>query len=242
MKIGRNVIVAVGILLAAVSMVTAQEEKWSFEVVPYFWAAGVEGDVTIGGNKVDVDVGFDDIFDSMDAGGGLMIVGQYSRFVIWGQFDYLGLDTDQLDPAPAGGSIQTDVFLGALAAGVQFNGPFKGSTIDVLGGVRYATIDNDLTITGVGSASESQDILDGIVVVRPTFRLSEKWKLNSTLAIGAGDSDLTWELAPTLVYQVSDSFGLRLGYRRVYYDVEGERGNKFDAAFQGLIIGAGFTF
>jgi len=222
-------------------VVTAQDE-WSFEVTPYFWAAGIEGDATVQGRDVEIDESFSDIFDAVDAGGGLMTVAQQGSFVVWGQFDYVGMDTDQLDPAPAGGSIQTDSFLGALAVGFQFEGPFEGSTIDLLGGVRYATIENDVTIKGVGSGDDTLDILDGIVVVRPNVRLTEKWRFNPTFAIGAGDSDLTWEVQPNVQYQFSDNMGLRVGYRRLHYDIEGDRGNEFDAAFQGLIVGVSLLF
>jgi len=241
MKTERKATVVAGILLAVTSVVTAQD-KWNFEVTPYFWAAGVEGDATVQGRDVDIDAGFDDIFDAVDAGAGLMTVAEQGSFVILGQFDYVGMDTDQLDPAPVGGSIQTDSFLGALAAGFQFEGPFEGSTIGLLGGVRYATIENDLTIKGVGKWDDTLDIVDAIVVVRPSIRLTERWRFNPIFSVGAGDSDLTWEVQPNVQCQFSDNMALRIGYRRLHYDIEGERGNKFDAAFQGLIVGVGLLF
>lgn len=237
-----KVIAVAGILLIAASAATAQDE-WNFEVTPYFWAAGLEGDVEVGGRKVDVDVDFDDAFDAIDAAGGLMTVAQRGRLVVFGQFDYLGLDTDELgSDAPAGGSLQTDLFVGALAIGHRFDGPFKGSTIDLLGGVRYTWMENDLEITGVGRGKNSDDIVDAIVVVRPSLPLSERWRLNPTFSIGAGDSDVVWELQPNLRYQFSDTMALGLGYRRLHYDYEGDRGNTFDAAFHGLLIGLSFTF
>ena len=241
MKTARNVMAVGGILLAVASVVTAQDE-WSFEVTPYFWAAGVEGDAEVQGRDVEIDESFSDIFDAVDAGGGLMTVAQRGSFVVWGQFDYVGMDTDQLDPAPAGGSIQTDSFLGALAVGFQFKGPLEGSTIDLLGGIQYATIENDLEITGVGSGDDTLDIVDGIIVVRPNVRLTEKWRFNPTFSVGAGDSDLTWEVQPNFQYQFSDNMALRLGYRRLHYDIEGDRGNTLDAAFQGLIVGVSLLF
>lgn len=242
MKMKTKAMAAAGILLAAASVVIGQDDKWNFEVTPYFWAAGIEGDATVHGRDVDIDVGFDDIFDAVDAGGGLMTVAQRGSFVVFGQFDYVGMDTDQLDDVPARSSIQTDTFLAALAAGVQFRGPFERSTIDLLGGVRYAWIRNDVEITGVGSAEDSLDIIDGIVMVRPSIRLGERWRLNSTFAVGAGDSDLTWEVQPSIQYAINDNLGLRLGYRRLHCDVEGERGNEFDAALHGVFLGLSLMF
>ncbi len=242
MKMGVHVMVVAGILLAPVSAVIAQDDKWRFEVTPYFWAAGVDGEATVQGRHVDIDADFDDLFDAVDAGAGLVTRAQRGVFVVYGQFDYVGMDTDELDDAPAGGSIQTDTFLGALAAGLQFDLPLEGSTIDLLGGVRYAWIENDLDITGVGSAEDDLDIVDGIFVVRPSLRLSERWRFNPTFAVGAGDSDLTWEAQPIVQYQISKSLAIRAGYRRLFYDVEGDKGNSIEAAFQGLIVGVGLLF
>lgn len=154
MKTTRKLVVAVGIMLAAASVVAAQDD-WSFEVTPYFWAAGIEGDVEVHGHKAEVDEGFDDLFDAVDLAGGLLTVARRDRFVILGQFDYLGLDTDKLDDVPVRGSLETDAFIGALAAGYQFDGPFEDSTIDLMGGVRYTWMENDLDITGVEAARQA---------------------------------------------------------------------------------------
>jgi len=81
MKMGMKVLATVGVLLATASVVVAQQREWSFEVTPYFWAAGIEGDATVQGQDVDIDVGFDDLFDAVDAGGGLMTVAQRGSFV-----------------------------------------------------------------------------------------------------------------------------------------------------------------
>jgi len=242
MKMGMKVMFMAGVLLATASGLIAQDDKWSFEVTPYFWAAGIEGDVTTAdGTEYDVDMSFDDLFDAVDAGAGFMAVARSNTFVVFGQFDYVGMDSDQLDPAPAGGSLQTDSFLGELAAGWQIQ-PFERSTIDLMGGVRYAWVKNEIDITGVGSGEDSIDIVDGVFVVRPTFHLTGKWSINSTFDIGAGDSDLTWQVQPSIQYQINDSLAVRAGYRRVHYDVEGDHGNTFDAAFQGFLVGVSVMF
>ncbi len=242
MKMGMQTVIAAGMLLAAASAVMAQDDQWSFEVTPYFWAAGIDGEATVGGNHVDIDADFDDLIDAVDAGGGLMTVVRRDRFVVWGQFDYVGMDSDKLDNAPARASLQTDTFLGALAVGLQFDLPLKGSTIDVMGGVRYAWIKSDLDITGVGSREDTSGVVDGIFVLRPNIRLTEKWHFNPTFAVGAGDSELTWEVQPTIQYRISRNLAIRGGYRRLFYDFEGDRGNSLEMAFQGLLLGVDVRF
>jgi len=78
--------------------------------------------------------------------------------------------------------------------------------------------------------------------VRPCVPITQKLRFNPTFAVGAGDSDLTWELQPCVQYQFTDHMGVRFGYRRVHYDVEGDHGNTFDAAFQGFFVGASLLF
>jgi hypothetical protein len=50
---------------------SAGDSKWEFHVIPYFWMAGLGGDVTVRDIEVDVDAKFSDIFDHFDYGGAL---------------------------------------------------------------------------------------------------------------------------------------------------------------------------
>ena len=67
---------------------------------------------------------------------------------------------------------------------------------------------------------------------------------NPTLAIGAGDSDLVYELFPQLQYQVTDHMMARLGYRTVGYKFKGEHNddNELNINLAGLTVGLGVTF
>ncbi len=242
MKMGMKVMFMAGVLLATASGLIAQDEHWDFEVTPYFWAAGIDGEATVQGNHADIDADFEDIIDAVDAGVGLMTTARRDSFVVWGQFDYVGMDTDELDDAPAGGSIQTDSFLAALAAGLRFDLPLKGSTIDVMAGLRYGCVKTEVEITGVGSGEDTEDLIDGIFVLRPNVRLTERWHFNPTFLVGAGDSELTWEVQPTIVYRINEDLALRAGYRRVFYDIEGNGGNGLELAFQGLLVGVDLLF
>ncbi len=60
-------------MVFAVSQGQAQEQTvhvgddWEFVVAPYLWMAGMIGDVTVKGTDSEVDAGFSDILDSLDA-------------------------------------------------------------------------------------------------------------------------------------------------------------------------------
>jgi len=60
-------------LVSFVPLVLAEElsdkqNSWQFQVAPYFWFLSLDGDATVKGQKSDVDVGFDDIWDEFNIG------------------------------------------------------------------------------------------------------------------------------------------------------------------------------
>src|SRR5262245_53303105 len=60
------------------------DSEWTFAVAPYFWGAGLQGDVGLFGREpVHVDMSFGDIFDNLRFGG--MIVGEAHNGT-WGVF------------------------------------------------------------------------------------------------------------------------------------------------------------
>lgn len=218
------------------------QDRWSGEITPYLWVAGIDGDATVGGRDVELDVSFDDLLDKTDAAISFLGVLQRNQLVFWGQVDYLDLGTDIVTPGGITGDADTKATIATLAVGWQFGGWKPGQTFDVLVGMRQLSLDNEISLDGVGSFDSDQDFTDGVLVVRPSLPLGERWRFNPTLSVGAGDSDSTWELWPQLQFNATENLAARIGYRRLHYDVEGDRGNTFDAAFHGVTLGLGFLF
>jgi hypothetical protein len=213
-------------------------------LTPYIWTAGIDGDIEVKGRKVDVDVGFDDLIDKVDIGGSFLAVVQKGMWVNWLQVDYFSLSEDGTASALGGAEVdvESDTLILTAATGIQIGLWREGQTLDIMGGIRYLRMDNELSISGVGTFKNTNDIYDGVLVLRPSIPLSERWRFNPTLSIGAGDSDLTYELQPQFQYNFTDTWALRLGYRRLYYDTKGNRGNSFDGSFHGFFVGFGGTF
>jgi hypothetical protein len=244
---------AVGMAAAVVLAVTgafAEEPRgWKVEVTPYAWLAGLEGDVTVRGHKADFDKSFSDMLDYVEMAGSLLTVVQYDRYLVWGQLDYFDLSTDALDvdDRPDHGKLDTTMVLAELALGYQVDGWMEDQTFDFLVGVRQLHIENDLEIYGVRSVSKERDIVDPILVMRPSMPVLpskiDGLRFNPTLAIGAGgDSDLTYELFPQFQYQITDLVAARLGYRRVGYRFEGSNDSELNFDLAGLIVGLGVMF
>lgn len=239
------------VLVTALSANAAEPKGWKFEITPYAWLAGVEGDVTVGGRTVDFDKSFSDLVNYVDLAGSLLGVVQYDRYLLWGQMDYFSMSTDNLDvqDQPEHSTLDSKMLLSEMAAGYQIDGWMKGQTFDLLIGARNLHIKNDLDIDGVGSFGRSRDLWDPMLVIRPSMEVLPSkitgLRFNPTLAIGGGgDSEFIYELQPQFQYQITDTVAARVGYRRVGYKVKGDRNsdNELNFSLAGLIVGLGVTF
>ncbi len=229
-------------LLVALGTAPAQAEygEWHGEITPYAWAIGLDGDVTIDGDKTSMSRSFSDLLDATDFAGSVLTVLNYGHVVLWGQYDYTHLNSDNLDNAPPRAELDVQTTIGTLAVGYRFDGR-KGRTYDLLIGARMTSIENKLKVSGVGSAKAEHDVTDAVVVFRPSMPLSKRWRFNPTISVGTGDSDLTYEIWPQLQYHFSDNWALRVGYRQLHYKFE--NGNdELNLAFTGPVVGFGGTW
>jgi hypothetical protein len=221
--------------------VTAND-TWSVEITPYAWLPGIKGDVTVRDFTVGVDQSFNDIFKSVKFAADALSIARYNNWLIYSQIDYFSLSTTQLDNPPARGSLSTKDILYLVGAGYRINGWSSGQTFDFLLGVQGLHIDNTLTFYQLGSASKTNNIVDAVFMVRPSFQFSQHWLFNPTMSVGGGDSKLTYQLQPQFQYQFNSTWEMRFGYRRLSYDVNSTRGNNIDVRMSGPLIGFGATF
>jgi hypothetical protein len=233
-------------LIAGTTITTAQaaDNEWNFEVMPYLWAAGVKGDLNVGGEDIEVDSSFSDLLDMMEIGGGLLMRAERSQWVLWTQVDYLATNTDKLDDPPEHARLDSNTTMFTGGFGRNFGGSESKRSVDVLLGVRYLKLDNRLRFDTLGTFNSDRSFTDPVLIVRPSFRISERWRLNPTFSYGTGgDSDSTYELQPQLQFQMTENAALRFGYRKLHYEIDNSTtGNGFDGAFEGVLIGVSGTF
>jgi outer membrane protein OmpA-like peptidoglycan-associated protein len=241
-------IAALGTSLAMISTTVAQEtvrpqSGSSFEITPYLWAAGTDADVTVGGRTVAVERDFSDIVENVDVGGDLLTIARFGRFVLYGQLDFLSLNTGELDNGPTRGELDIDFQATTVAMGVQLNGRKPGQTYDLLFGAREVSIEPELTLNTIGTFRGERELTDPLIMFRPTTPFGKRWKFNSTFSYGEGDSKKTYEMWPQFQLQINDKVAARFGYRRLFYDIEQENTlNAWDGSLQGVTIGIGGTF
>lgn len=99
----------------------------------------------------------------------------------------------------------------------------------------------DYNIGGTpGNFSESDTSWDAVVGVRGDVVLADRWSLTYYADIGAGQSDLTWQVLAAVNYQINN-FDIVLGYR--YLDWEFDDFGSFDNLnISGPFLGAKVKF
>jgi len=214
----------------------------SFTLTPYLWTLGMDGEIEVNGENTDVSADFADVIENLDFGGSVLLEADVGNWVSYAIVDYVKIDSGDVSTRVPGRDAELELssWLATLATGYRVH-MSERSTIDVQVGMRIATMESELSIEGVGSRGSDVTVYDGIIQLRPRLALSQNWTFSPTLSIGAGDSDLTWELSPQFVYDSDCGWDVRVGYRNLNYDFE-KGSDSFDLSIKGPMIGVGFTF
>ncbi|WEX77480.1 hypothetical protein PYH37_002278 [Sinorhizobium numidicum] len=222
---------------------TTTENGWTFSFAPYFWAAGLSGDVAqFGLPKAHVDASFSDIFDHLDFGAMAIGEARYGPYSIFGDVMYTKISGQAGTPR---GILATDVelssetFAGLLGAGYAI---FEDGSarLDVVGGLRVWSVESELSFRGgiLDGRSRTDDAtwVDGLAGFRGTYALTPEIYLTGWGLVGAGGADLDWDVAAAIGYRFSDTVSAVAGYRALGVDYSND-GFVFDVVQQGPILG-----
>jgi len=244
-KTVNSIVLAAALLAAAPAVRAAEPQGWQFEVTPYAWAAGIEGDATVGAHHIDFKKSFSDLTQYVDLAGSALGVVQYDRYLVWTQWDYFHMSTNNItDSAGAGGNVDEKMTMGVLAVGYKVNGWMEGQYFDLLVGARMLNSKFTLNTNHSGSFEKSNTITDAVVLMRPSIRVLPSkingLRFNPTISVGAGDSKLCYEMQPQFQYDISEHVATRFGYRRVGYEFSKSNStNEVNLTFAGLLVGLG---
>jgi len=227
-------------------------DKWEFQIAPYVWLAGQKGKVATlpGLPPADVDVDFyDDILD--DLNGALMLVGEArkGRYGMVMDVAYTDIGSADSTPGPIFSSIKSRTKSWMVsAAGLYRLVERQGAFLDVIGGIRYWSVDSELSL-GAGllparKISNKESWIDPLVGLKGLTPIGEsKFFVSGAFAIGGFSvgSNFMWDANINLGYQWTKGFSTTLGYR--YLDVDYEDGDfLYDVAQDGLVLGLSWRF
>lgn len=246
--LGMAVAALLGVTPAWAQSSSPQGPGWQFELTPYFWMAGLSGDVGVAGTSTSVDASFTDIVKNLDFGA---VVAFEARNGPWALLlDGIYLKVSQNGDTPGPGFSRVDVIsrTGIIAPALAYRvweSPF--AALDAWIGTRIWVVDSELKFSGgvlpAQKFSGTKAWADPVAGARLRGVLSGKWSgvlLGDVGGFGAA-SDLTWQAFAGIAYQLSERWSLKAGYRAMGVDYE-SGGFKFDVIQHGPLIGLGFRF
>ena len=235
--------------LEAASEPSADEGSDDVEVAftPYLWMAGIHGDIGIprGDEEVDVDRSFSDTLSDLKfAFMGTLDV-EYKRVVLHTDLIYLSLET-KVDPESSlifdegEADLKQTIATAAVGYRVVDQGPMY---VDLYAGARLVKLSVDLSLDGplqTREASASPSNISPLVGGKARFPIGGRWALALQGDIGF-DSDVKWQLAGTVQYQLGDHWRMGAGYRHLALHHDKEE-SEVDISLSGPLIAFTYMF
>ena len=227
-------------------------DKWEFQIAPYTWLAGQKGTVATlpGLPPADIEVDFyDDVLGNIN--GALMLVGEArkGRYGMFTDVVYTDIEAEGSTPGPFFSSVKSRTKSWIVsAAGLYRLVERQEAFFDVIGGIRYWSVDSELSL-GAGliparEISHQEDWIDPIIGLKGLTPIgASKFFISGFFTIGGfgAGSDFMWDANINLGYRWTKGFSTTLGYR--YLDVDYEDGDfLYDIAQDGLILGLSWRF
>lgn len=241
----------------------------ALQITPYLWAASLNGSVSPfrRGPAVDVDKSFSDVMDGFNVGGFVHLWARQDRWVFSGELMYVDTsDSHASGPLPAfqipelgvmlppGAQVEAKVdsrqFMATLLGGYRIV-ESPQYTLDLLGGMRFWHVSNEITVNashpliGSQTASHGENFswADPLVGVRLFIPLTERFSFQSQADVGGAGvgADYTWSVFATASYTVTENLSASLGYKALKVDYD-RRGHLYDVLLSGPVAGVTWRF
>lgn len=238
-----------GMVSAARAQSTAAD-NWNWSIEPYFWGAGLSGQVAAipGLPTVDMNASPSDILRHLKFGGMVAFHGNTGRFGIAGDAQYIELTATGTPQGPLYSSADVDSKNTVLTLMGEYQ--LNASTTSELwlgGGVRYWSVQTDINLAAglapARSASGKNTWFDPIVGMRGQTDLGEKTYLTGWAYVGGFGvgSKQMYDVFGGFGYRFSDKVSGIAGYRQMSVDrVDGSF--IYDVVQKGMLAGVQFNF
>lgn len=232
------------VCISSLSARAAAKSGEALELTASAWGAFMRGDVVVNGQKVAVQRETWDYYSDLAVGGSLELALRNSSMVLMGYFDYFDNISSDVSAGSQKGTLETSEMVGCIAVGYPL-APIGGpTTFDLLVGLQGLRMENELKINGTKQTS-STDVYDPVFMLRFKTQLGNKLYVSLPVTFGLsylGDSELVYDVGLQLLYQLTDTFDVRGGYRISGFDYQEDNSNKWDYYVQGYTLGVGMTF
>jgi hypothetical protein len=237
---------AVGLTAPARAQETVQDGDWKFQITPYLWGMGLDGQVGVGQlASTGVEASFSDLWDHLHFAFMGAFEGRRGRWGFATDAFYADLTDSQPTPDALFGEAEvslTDQFYTAFGTYRVAEGPWE---VDVMIGPRYSSLDTELTLTsGIAagrSVSSEVDWWDALAGVRVRWQSERGWVVAGFADVGGGSDDFTWEALAAAGYRFKKLVTLSVGFRYLFVDYDGGP-VVYDMTMAGPLMGIGFRF
>jgi opacity protein-like surface antigen len=231
---------------SATVTVAAETDRWSFDVTPYLWVAGIQAETSLP-NSPSSTPPEAARFDTHISGGAMLAAqARYRSVGLFVDLAWLQLDSEASNPGPAfsAGNLKSD-FIHSTAA-FSYRLPLEGKFhAELLAGARLWYVSADLAYQDGGlpgfNVSGDQTWVDPVFGASLGYDLSPRWSLLARGTAGGTGSGLGWEALGGVSYRFSDWCSASLGYRYLHEDYARQHFS-LNTDIQGFILGFGFHF
>jgi hypothetical protein len=224
-------------MVAAHAQTGESADRWSYEVMPYMWGAGISGREGVGGVTADVSASAKDLFDFVNIGASVRITGHKAPLGFYGEASYVGLQVDGHTAAVGDVRVKSSQTLAELGLSLDVL-PQLG--LSVYAGARYQ--DQNAVLEALGLRREGdRSWVDGVAGVKWTPIQLEHWTAWARADVGTGGSDLVWLAEVGGGYHWGSRWAAYLSYRVLDTDYHHE-GFLYDVRLSGLLLGFGVKF
>jgi hypothetical protein len=209
------------------------KKKWEFATIGYAWFAGAWGKTDVIGpvEPVDLDLPFGKVLKAFKFAFMGAAEAKHDRLIILGDLTFIHLD------AHKGIGIRDPSFLKAeldsRTAEITVLGGYrvvdtKSVAVDLLAGSRLNFFKTTLQLEGPtreASGDVTKSWFDPIIAGRIAAEVHGKWSVALYGDVGGivTGSDITWQIVPTINYQLNHKMTVGAGWR--YYKVKYDNGD-----------------
>jgi len=245
-------VIVIAVTIAAATSVSAQD-GWEFDLAIYAWLPTIEGKLAYDlpgiGDTIEIDPS--DLLENLQFTAMVSFAARHDRWSILGDVIYLKEAASRNRTLDIGDGINLRADFELKSWITNFAGAYdvarsERSTLGVLVGVRYFSMDTRLSLSSDGPLDlhapleEASSLWNGVVGVQGRLGLAERWYVPYHLDIGTGDSDLTWQAMAGVGYNFKWG-SLALLYRYLDFD-QGNEGAVQSMSLAGAEFGVVFRF
>ena len=236
------------VLLLASAPLQAQSDGWDWDLGLYLWASDVKADV----GDDSIEISFSDLIDKVEMAGSVHFEGRRGRGGFLTDLMIISLADEATamghPDLPDGTLLDLAMDLTLVEIGGFWRPSGRDEGFDLLAGIRFLIIDDELVITPPGAPpmpQESSDtsVTDAYIGARYSLSLSPRWGFMIRADIGAGDTDLIWNTTAYLSVGVGrkGNKDIIFGYRRLQLDL-GDDQIESQVEMSGPVVAFAFGF